>query len=556
MNDKVIVFLIMFVIVFSVVGISSKKLKAEEESTIFEDNFEEYSTNSFPSLGGWVLRYNGKGDAYQKVVDTTSVSGSKSLQLWGVPSWAACAMKEFTYSSNMLGYEVYIRTESLSTDKRIAYVAFYNKDMETWGTSIARVFFYGDGTVRVKGNSIIQTYEAGRWYKVRVILDISAKEYSVWINDVLKAENISEENADKVKSFILDSEHAGIKAYFDDVRVFTSFQIPVPTTTPIASKTQELYYDDGSTEYCFANAPGGIGAVRFSVSSTYQILKLKYYITGKSKDMNIYVLNENYNILFSKRVTPYAGWFVVNISNYEVFVNGDFYVVAEWIYQPTEGPYIGIDNTPPHHDRSYYGGVSRPSPAPRTEDYMVRCVVEPASLPAPATTPVSTTTPSPTTPPPVTTPKPQTPAPTASAPSTTLPPTTISVSPSQSNSLLYIGLSAAVIICIFMTYQVTKKKTEKKLMEKKLEEKIEKKYEETPQKNSEEEISSELEKLLEEKTEWRKKLEDLRKKKEDLIKRGLMSEKTYQDRYEEIMDKLVNIEDKIIQEKMKGGKKK
>ena len=144
----------------------------------------------------------------------------------------------------------------------------------------------------------------------------------------------------------------------------------------VRGEVQELYYDDGSAETCFANAPGGIGAVRFSVSSTYQILKLKYYITGKSKDINVYVLDKNYNILFSARVTPYAGWFVVNISNYEVFVNGDFYVVAEWIYQPTEGPYIGIDNTPPHHNRSYYGGVSRPSLAGTTEDYLIRAVVE------------------------------------------------------------------------------------------------------------------------------------------------------------------------------------
>ena len=84
---------------------------------------------------------------------------------------------------------------------------------------------------------------------------------------------------------------------------------------------------------------------------------------------------------------------------------------------------------------------------------------------------------------------------------------------------------------------------------------FEKKPEEKP-KLSKEEISPKLKKLLQERDEWRAKLEDLKREKEDLIKRGLMSEKTYQQRYEEIMDKLVDIEDKIIQEKMKGGVKK
>lgn len=69
-------------------------------------------------------------------------------------------------------------------------------------------------------------------------------------------------------------------------------------------------------------------------------------------------------------------------------------------------------------------------------------------------------------------------------------------------------------------------------------------------------VPPELQKLLNEKAEWRAKLEKLKDQKEKLISDGLMTEEYYQQRYEEIMDKLVDIEDKIIQEKMKGGKKK
>ena len=72
----------------------------------------------------------------------------------------------------------------------------------------------------------------------------------------------------------------------------------------------------------------------------------------------------------------------------------------------------------------------------------------------------------------------------------------------------------------------------------------------------EEEISPELQKLLKEKEEWRKKLDYLKNNKNELIKEGAMTEERYKERYEEIINKLVDIEDKIIQERMKGGVKK
>lgn len=93
-------------VIASGIGVTLKSLKAQGETTIFGDDFEAYPVNTFPSEGGWVLRYNGQGSQYQKVVDTVSVSGSKSLHLLGRPNWSACAMKSFAPNSDILGYEV------------------------------------------------------------------------------------------------------------------------------------------------------------------------------------------------------------------------------------------------------------------------------------------------------------------------------------------------------------------------------------------------------------------------------------------------------------------
>jgi len=68
--------------------------------------------------------------------------------------------------------------------------------------------------------------------------------------------------------------------------------------------------------------------------------------------------------------------------------------------------------------------------------------------------------------------------------------------------------------------------------------------------------SGKLGRLLEKKTELKRQLEDLKEEKDSLISKKILSEKEYQKKYEEIMDKLVDIEDRIIKEKMKGGKKK
>ena len=134
----------------------------------------------------------------------------------------------------------------------------------------------------------------------------------------------------------------------------------------------ELYYDDGSANYGFINAPGAVGAVKFTVSNQVQVLKLKFYNWGESRDMNVYVLDANLNVKFSDKVTFYEGWFEVDIENYDVFVNGAFYVVAEWI---SDRPWIGVDNDPPHHQRSYLGNINSLIPAGDTEDFMIRVIV-------------------------------------------------------------------------------------------------------------------------------------------------------------------------------------
>jgi len=116
-----------------------------------------------------------------------------------------------------------------------------------------------------------------------------------------------------------------------------------------------------------------------------------------------------------------------------------------------------------------------------------------------------------------------------------------------SNHFLYIGIFVAIIISILAIYMIIKRKAKGEELEPK---------EKPKSKHPEKKVSLRMNYLLKEKEDLRKKLDELKSEKNRLISQKIMTERIYKDRYEEIMDQLVDIEDKIIQERMKKGVKK
>jgi PGF-CTERM protein len=141
-------------------------------------------------------------------------------------------------------------------------------------------------------------------------------------------------------------------------------------------KILELAYDDGSSEFGFVGSPGTVGATKFTVSSMVHILKLKFHISGAMKPVRIHVLDANFNSIFSREVTPSLGWYEVDISDANLFERGDFFVGWQWISECPDGPWIDVDKTPAHHQRSYLGSPGQePTPALPDEDYLIRAIV-------------------------------------------------------------------------------------------------------------------------------------------------------------------------------------
>jgi len=232
--NKLLSVIIVGLLCFSMFSILTPQVKAQE-TTIFSDNFESYAVGTFPSAGGWELQWNGAGNQYQVIVNSVSVSPTKSFQLLGSYGWSSVVKKDFTSTSNVIGYEVYVRTEAYKgSDHSVADVGFFNRPIYIWGRYYAMVRFEDTGFIRSAGQ-ILQSYNPNTWYKVKVVLDKTNTVYNVWIDDVLKGQNLVEtNNPQEILSFELDSEWAGVKAYFDDAKVFEGGAplTLVPTLSP------------------------------------------------------------------------------------------------------------------------------------------------------------------------------------------------------------------------------------------------------------------------------------------------------------------------------------
>jgi hypothetical protein len=218
---RILVVVMIVSIVLSMFAIFTPKANASE-NVIFQDDFESYAVGTFPSSSGWQIVWNGAGDQYQVITDSYSNSPTKSLQLMGSYGWSSVVKKDFSSSSNRLGYEAYL----MSPPGGGPDVAFCNIPIQTWGRYYGMVAFATDGfmwacSLNNEGYQKLQAFTPYTWYKIRVLIDRSAKVYDVWIDDVLEGQDIPiYYDPWEILSLQLQVGWVNSKGYFDDVKVF------------------------------------------------------------------------------------------------------------------------------------------------------------------------------------------------------------------------------------------------------------------------------------------------------------------------------------------------
>ena len=154
-------------------------------SVVLAEDFESYLQGVWPSAN-WVGDANAGDSANNYITNAPGGSGNKCLRLFGQMGgcWGALAYRSIALSTPCeIELDVYNGTENLSgchPDR--GYIGLRNG--ATWAQYGRELFsFLGGGDVRSCGQ-VISTYEAGRWYHVKVAYDrVGTNVYlTCWIN--------------------------------------------------------------------------------------------------------------------------------------------------------------------------------------------------------------------------------------------------------------------------------------------------------------------------------------------------------------------------------------
>lgn len=157
------------------------------QTYIINDDFESDALGTLPE--GWIIRYNGTGNADQKIVDSPVKNGIHSFQVSG-SSWAANLSKPVTGMPNEVTFEVWMRAENVASGGRSG-IAIGNPSVNTWGAFLARIEFYNGNliTYHHTGNSggygtqyVLQAATPNIWYHVKIETNTVAETYKVYIN--------------------------------------------------------------------------------------------------------------------------------------------------------------------------------------------------------------------------------------------------------------------------------------------------------------------------------------------------------------------------------------
>ncbi|TFF86878.1 MAG: hypothetical protein EU551_00410 [Promethearchaeota archaeon] len=195
--------------------------------SIFFDDFESYTNNTFPS-GNYTLELNGGNSANQAITDKYVFNGLKSFTLMGISTISALAYRNFMYDSKILVIDAYLMAENpsgftLLEDKNIK-VGFFNPDVGVNGEFYTTIGLKNDGNITVQGGAsewIICPYSAFNWQHVMLELNLTSNSVKAYVNGTYEGEISLIKNASQTTAIGISSEKYQIRGYIDDLLVYS-----------------------------------------------------------------------------------------------------------------------------------------------------------------------------------------------------------------------------------------------------------------------------------------------------------------------------------------------
>ena len=238
-----------------------------------EENFETTAVGSLPD--GWVLQYDGTGNANQKVVDSPVKNGAKALQLEGATNWAAHLYKVPSEFPDKFVIESWMQTNSTAGGGTAGAgsLSISNFNVGSWGTDVARIVFNGGNITYFnrQGSSYsnifnLQTYQINEWYHVKMNIDLTTKTTTIFINNQqISADDgtgnmISDfpihSTVNPTEVSLIAGNDGTSKMFFDDVSMYTA--------NTISNLLPEV-----SLSVCESELPYSFGTQNLTTAGTY-----------------------------------------------------------------------------------------------------------------------------------------------------------------------------------------------------------------------------------------------------------------------------------------------
>lgn len=192
----------------------------------YNEGFQGYAIDSYPTDSRFYNLYNGAGDGYQKIISTTDVDGNTTyaFQLVGVDSWASVQVLPLK-----LNYEQFVTTRvwvKAVSGQQPALFGLYNPSEGPWGTwnslveinnSIGSYAYAYDGD---DGMSVLRAVNMEEWYHVMMVHDLWNRTYDVYIDGVLVESDLKMHRSTDPTTFALVAGNIGNNVVlYDDVGV-------------------------------------------------------------------------------------------------------------------------------------------------------------------------------------------------------------------------------------------------------------------------------------------------------------------------------------------------
>ena len=185
---------------------------------LFQDDFESYMPNTFPSSGGWIAN---AGASHNVVSDSVFHSSKQSFKLTENVNFPDCYRKMSIFPT-VTYMEVWIKTPSNITpsDGGLFYIGIrdyfaisFNCINSTINLEVGD--YYGSATIE------LEKFLPGLWYKVNLKFDKLAVKITCCINDIQKYQgDMLPDNPPTSLDFVCISQNLQKDVFLDDLIVW------------------------------------------------------------------------------------------------------------------------------------------------------------------------------------------------------------------------------------------------------------------------------------------------------------------------------------------------